>query len=60
MPVGMIIGVGNGGVGFISGTLNSFKVQTAIYGFYVIQDDGARLALDNQDWYYNILVVKRW
>jgi len=60
VPVGTAIGVGNGGVGFISGTLNSFKVKTATQGFYVIQDDGSRLVIDNQDWYYNILVVKRW
>lgn len=60
VPVGTSIGVSNGGVGFISGTLNSFKVKTATSGFYVIQDDGTRLVIDDEDWYYNILVVKRW
>ena len=60
VPFGTTIGTSSGGVSFKSGTLNSFKVQTATLGFYVIQDDGSRLAIDNFDWYYNILVVKRW
>lgn len=60
VPGATPIGVADGGVGFISGTLNSFKVKTATSGFYIIQDDGTRLVINNQDWYYNILVVKRW
>jgi len=60
VPYGMPIGTGNSGVSFTSGTLFSCKVQTASLGFYVIQDDGTRLVIDDEDWYYNILVVKRW
>jgi hypothetical protein len=57
VPVGVSY---EAGLSILFSTKTSVKVQTGHMGIRIIGDSGDGIVLDNQDWYYNILVVKRW
>ncbi len=48
------------GAGILGSSTTSFYVQSANGGLRTCNDAGDDVDIDTEDWYYNILVTKRW